>query len=66
MQALVATTSMGAQCMGLGPEVGVLREGMLADLLAVDGDPLQDVGMLQDRSRTRLIVKDGEIVKDTL
>ena len=66
MQALVATTSMGAQCMGLGPEVGVLREGMLADLLAVDGDPLQDVGMLQDRSRMRLIVKDGEIVKDTL
>ncbi len=65
MQAIVATTSMGAQCMGLGPEVGVLREGMLADLLAVDGDPLQDVTMLQDRSRLRLIMKDGEVIKDS-
>ncbi len=65
MQAIVATTSMGAQCMGLGPEVGVLREGMLADLLAVDGDPLQDVTLLQDRSRLRLIMKDGEVIKDS-
>jgi imidazolonepropionase-like amidohydrolase len=66
MQAIVATTSMGAQCMGLGPEVGALQEGMLADLLAIDGDPLQDVGILQDRARMRLIMKDGEVFKDSL
>jgi imidazolonepropionase-like amidohydrolase len=66
MQAIVAATKMGAQCMGLGDEVGVLREGMLADLLVVDGDPLQDVSILQDRSRLRLIVKDGALVKNSL
>jgi len=66
MQAIIAATKMGAQCMGLGDEVGVLREGMLADLLAVDGDPLQDVSILQDRSRLRLIVKDGALVKNSL
>ena len=66
MQAIVAATSMGAQCMGLGPEVGVLRVGMLADLLAVSGDPLQDVSMLQDRALLQLIMKDGEIIKDSL
>ena len=66
MQALVAGTQMGAQCMGLGDQVGLLRAGMLADLLVVDGDPLQDVSILQDRARLRLIVKDGEIIKNSL
>jgi imidazolonepropionase-like amidohydrolase len=66
MQAIVASTRMGAQCMGLGDEVGVLRAGMLADLLVVDGDPLHDVRILEDRDRLRLIMKDGAIVKSTL
>lgn len=65
MQAIVAATRMGALCMGLGSEVGVLREGMRADLLVVDGDPLQDVRILQARANIRLIVKDGEIYKNT-
>lgn len=66
MQAIVAATRMAAQCIGLGSEVGVLREGMLADLLVVDGDPLQDVRILQDRSRLRLIMKDGVVIKNAL
>lgn len=65
MQAIVAATRMGASCMGLGSEVGVLREGMRADLLVVDGDPLQDVRILQARANIRLIIKDGEIYKNT-
>ena len=52
--------------MGLGDEVGMLRKGMLADLLVVDGDPLTDVRILQDRERLRLIMQDGAIIKDTL
>jgi imidazolonepropionase-like amidohydrolase len=66
MQAIVAGTKMGARCMGFGDEVGLLREGYLADFLVVDGDPLQDVAILQDRTRLRLIMKDGEIIKSTL
>lgn len=66
MQAIVAATRMGAQCMGIGTEVGVLREGMLADLLIVAGDPLEDVMILQDRANLRLIMKDGEITKNTV
>jgi imidazolonepropionase-like amidohydrolase len=66
MQAIMAATKMGAQCMGLGDEVGILSEGMLADLLVVDGDPLQDVAILQDRTRLRLIIKDGALVKNAL
>jgi imidazolonepropionase-like amidohydrolase len=66
MQALVAATSMGTACMGLGNETGVLRAGMLADFLVVEGNPLEDVRILENRDRLRLIVKDGQVVKDTL
>lgn len=66
MQAIVAATRMGAECMGLGGEAGVLREGAYADLLAIDGDPLDDVRILEDRARLRLIMKDGVFVKNTL
>ncbi len=66
MQAIVAATRMGAACMGLGDEVGVLRVGMAADLLVVDGDPLADVRLLEDRARLRLILKDGAVIKNSL
>jgi imidazolonepropionase-like amidohydrolase len=46
--------------------VGILSEGMLADLLVIDGDPLQDVTILQDRTRLRLIMKGGLLVKNVL
>jgi imidazolonepropionase-like amidohydrolase len=66
MQAVVAATRMGADCMGQGDEVGVLAEGRLADLLAVEGDPLQDIRLLQERRCLRIIMKDGEFFKNNL
>src|SRR5665648_7340 len=66
MQALVAATRMGTTCMGLGDETGVLHAGMLADFLVVDGDPLKDVLILENRNRLRMIVKDGQTYKNTL
>ncbi len=66
MQAIVAATRMGAECMRLGDEIGMLSAGRRADLLVVDGDPLQDISLLQDRTRLRLIMKDGMLIKNTL
>jgi imidazolonepropionase-like amidohydrolase len=66
MQAIVAATRMGAECMRLGDEIGMLNTGRRADLLVVDGDPLQDISLLQDRARLRLIMKDGALIKNTL
>ncbi len=43
-----------------------MREGYLADLLVVDGDPLGDIGLLQDRARLVAILKGGTLVKDEL
>lgn len=59
MEAIVAATSWGGALMGRPGELGVVREGALADLLLVDGDPLEDVRIMQDRARLAAIMKDG-------
>lgn len=64
--ALVAATSHGGAMMGRGHELGQLRPGWLADVIVVDGDPLTDIAVLQDRERIDLVMKDGVIVRDDL
>src|SRR3546814_1709544 len=64
MEAIRAATAYGGQIMGLGNELGLIREGYLADLLLVDGDPASDVRVLQDKSRLVAIMKDGRFHKD--
>lgn len=60
--ALTAVTRMGAELMGWGDRMGQVREGFWADLILVDGDPLQDVRVLQDVSKIVLVVKGGQVV----
>ncbi|WP_437333494.1 amidohydrolase family protein [Sorangium sp. So ce394] len=63
MDAIVAATRLGAQLMMMGDELGQVREGFLADLLLVDGDPSKDVRILQDSGRLLAIMKDGQLHK---
>jgi len=63
MEAIVAATQWGGEIMGRPGELGVVTEGALADLLLVDGDPLADIALLQDRSRLVAIMKDGAFHK---
>ena len=63
MAALCAATRWGGALMGHEGELGEVREGCLADLLLVDGDPLQDLSILQDRDRLIAIMKDGTFHK---
>ncbi len=58
MQAIVASTSGGAECIER-PELGALAPGRIADVLVVDGDPLEDIRVLGERSRIHLVMKDG-------
>ncbi|MET7575637.1 amidohydrolase family protein [Streptomyces sp. NPDC005492] len=62
-EALRAGTLYGGQVMGMGDELGLVREGFLADLVLVDGDPLDDIRILQDRDRLVAIMKDGKLHK---
>ena len=49
--------------MGMGSELGQIREGYLADMLLVDGDPVANVRVLQDKARLLAIMKDGKFHK---
>jgi imidazolonepropionase-like amidohydrolase len=58
-QVIVAATQGGATICGLGDQLGQVRPGFLADLLAVDGDPLSDIEAL---ARPVLVVRMGRVV----
>ena len=48
-------------------KLGVVEEGALADLLLVDGDPLENIKLVEDPGKNFLVImKDGKIYKDTL
>src|SRR5918994_2997258 len=61
MQALQAATSWAAECLGLERDLGTIEKGKLADLIVVDGDPLANLGVLQDDTNIRLVVKEGVV-----
>ena len=61
METIVAATRLGGDLMGEPGRLGVVMPGALADLLLVDGDPLADIAILQDRRALRMIMKDGTV-----
>lgn len=63
MEAIVSATKYGGQIMKLGNELGMIKEGYLADLLLVDGDPLSNISLLQDSARLLAVMKDGKFAK---
>ncbi len=63
-EALQCATRIGGELMGL--PLGELKAGYLADLLVIDGDPLRDVRVLQDKERLKAIMKDGSLFKNLL
>jgi imidazolonepropionase-like amidohydrolase len=63
-EALQCGTRFGGEVMGLGGELGQVKEGFIADLLLVNGDPLKDLGMLVDEESLVVIMKDGKLYKD--
>lgn len=63
MDIIVASTVNGARACNLEQEIGRLDKGMVADLLVVDGDPLEDLHALEN---VRLVIHYGEIIRDEL
>ena len=66
MEAIVAATKHGSELVRMETETGTVEVGKYADLLVVDGDPLEDITVFQDRSRLALVMKDGEVMVNTL
>ena len=61
LEAIHVATKLGGELMGM--DVGQVKEGYLADLLLVSGDPSTDVTILQDAGRLSGIMKDGAFYK---
>ena len=60
MDAILSATSRAARSLGLGDRLGQVASGFTADLVAVDGNPLEDVGALR---RVRFVMKDGVVYR---
>jgi imidazolonepropionase-like amidohydrolase len=62
MDAIVAATSLNAAALGMQDRIGAIVPGLEADLIAVDGDPLQDITALQ---RVIFVMKGGKVYRNT-
>jgi imidazolonepropionase-like amidohydrolase len=63
MEAIVAATRISAECLDMDQDVGTIEPGKYADLVLVDGDPLSDIRVLQDKARIVQVFKGGRKVK---
>lgn len=66
MEAIIAATRISSEVLGVDSEVGSIEPGKMADLIIVDGNPLEDIRILQDETKIKLVMKGGEILKSTL
>ena len=66
MQAIVAGTGDAAKCVGLESEIGTIATGKRADLILVDGNPLDDVSILERGKAVKYVMKDGVTYLDEL
>jgi imidazolonepropionase-like amidohydrolase len=60
MDAIVSATSLSAEALGLGSEIGAVAAGFQADLVATDGNPLDDITAVR---RVAFVMKAGQVYK---
>ena len=61
LEAIRCATLWGAELMRMADRIGSVQAGKLADLVVVDGDPVRDIAVLQDRRRLS-VMKGGRFV----
>jgi imidazolonepropionase-like amidohydrolase len=64
-EALMATTRVAADAIGIAEHAGTLEAGKWADVVLVQGDPLADIRVLQEAEHITCVIKAGQIVKAT-
>ncbi len=64
MEILQSATQIAAQVLGFEEELGTITEGKLADLVVVEGNPLEDIDLLMRAESIRLIMQGGRVVKE--
>lgn len=64
MEAIQTTTKNAAEAIGMGDDLGTIEKGKIADIVAVKGNPLTDIRVLQERSNIQLVLKEGDVYVD--
>ena len=67
MQAIVSATRTNAEMIGLLDKLGTIEKGKIADMIVVDGNPLEDLSLFDNNGESiSLVMKDGQILKNSL
>ena len=61
MESLLAATRNAALALGRGDDLGTLEPGKQAKMLVVDGNPLDDITVLEDQERIKLVMCGGRV-----
>jgi imidazolonepropionase-like amidohydrolase len=61
LEVIRAATINAAELLGIGDRVGAIETGRLADIIAVDGDPMKDA---KDLQRVRFVMKAGKVIRN--
>ena len=63
IEILRSATSVNAALLGMEGRLGCIAPGAFADLVAIDGNPLADIGLMEDQSRMAMVIRGGVIVR---
>lgn len=66
MEALEAGTRIASEVLGMQDQIGTIEAGKLADLVVVEGNPMDDMEILLSQEAVRLVMQGGKVVKEKL
>ncbi|MCS7364902.1 MAG: amidohydrolase family protein [archaeon GB-1867-035] len=66
MDAIIAATRNAAEAVGLERKIGTLEKNKVADLIVVNGNPLEDIKVLRKPENIVIVMKEGKLVKNML
>ncbi len=64
MEAILSATRNAARAVKMDKELGTLEAGKLADIIAVNGDPLKNITVLQEKKNIQMVMKEGRVYAD--
>ena len=66
LEALIAATSHASECIGMDKQLGSVSVGKEADMVLVDGNPLEDISILENGTGVKFVMKGGEIYRNEI